>query len=144
MDKEPPTSSTSETKGSDESSTVPSTVDVPAASSHFRPIEGGEENFAGRQGTSSSSGDSSEQSSKEKETKKKRAAVDSQVSATTSLTDSESSSELPKREREKRRRIDYLSTAKGGLKKSNVKLAEENKRIRDAIKNLKEQKGERN
>lgn len=139
---EPPTTTSLYEKGSEESSKVPDTVNVPTESNLFMPIEGSEANFAGRQGTSSSSdgGDSSDQSSEEK---KKRAATDNTASNTTSLTDSESSSELPKREREKRRRIDYLSTAKGGLTTSNEKLAEENRSLRDAIKVIREQKGQK-
>lgn len=120
----------------------PSTVNVPLHSSHFLPIEGGEDNFAGRQGPSSSSGNSSSDNTSEQ--KKKRAA-DYQASATgtTSLTDSESSSELPPREREKRRRIEYLSTAKGGLKASNDKLVEENKKLRETIEAIKAQGGKK-
>ena len=143
MEKQDPSSSSSpsESKGtgkvdSDERK-PPSTVNVPAQSSHFLPIEGGEHNFAGRQGPSSSSENSSDNTSEEK--KKRAADNQASASATTSLTDSESSSELPPREREKRRRIDYLSTAKGGLKTSNDKLLEENKKLRETIEAIKAQ-----
>ena len=141
--KEPSSSSPSESKGSDKPKSQkpkpPSTVSVPTQSSHFLPIEGGEENFAGRQGPSSSSGNSSDNTSEEKN-KKRSADNQASASATTSLTDSESSSELPPREKEKRRRIEYLSTAKGGLKSSNDKLVEENKKLRKTIEAIKAQR----
>lgn len=133
-DNEHPSTSPPEKKARDESPKVPSTVNVPAKQRRFMGSEGSEENF---EKISSSSGISSDQSS---EDKKKSATADNQASTTTSLTDSGSSSEIPKGEsRQKRRRIDYLSTAKG-LKTTNEKLVEENKSLRLAIKAIKEQK----
>ena len=129
-DKDKEAASSSPHSGSKDSDKpdLPTTVNVPAAASHFLPIEG-EENFAGRQGPSSSSGNSSDTTSEDK--KKKRSSVE--VTSSTALTDSESSSELAPREKEKRRRIEYLSTAKGGLRTSNEKLHEENRKLRETI-----------
>ncbi|KAL3931756.1 MAG: hypothetical protein SGBAC_011162 [Bacillariaceae sp.] len=130
-DNGPPSTSPPEKKARDESPKVPSTVNVPAKQRRFT---GSEENF---EKIGSSSGISSDQSSEEK---KKSAAADYQASTTTSLTDSGSSSEIPKGEsRQKRRRIEYLSTAKG-LKTTNEKLVEENESLRLAIRAIKEQK----